>query len=252
MMGPQKKATEKLFYYNISIEKRIPKDHILRRVAEVVDFGFVRQKVESYYGYNGHESEDPIVVLKLMFLLFFENVKSERELLRTLPMRLDWLWFLGLDLDSEVPHHSVLSKARKRWGAAVFEQLFVQVVGSCVEAGLVEGRKIHMDGSLVDADASQKSVICGAEELIAALKRSYGVQERKLEAVDEEEAGEEYQKKNRQLVSRTDPDAAETVVADSQYGTNENFAWCGNRGVEAHMGDVLAKRSSPVFWSGSI
>lgn len=220
-------------------------------------------------------------------------------------MRLDWLWFLGLDLDSEVPHHSVLSKARKRWGAAVFEELFVQVVRSCVEAGLVEGRKIHMDGSLVDADASQKSVICGGEELMAALKHSYGVQERKLEAVDEEKAGEEYQKKNRQLVSRTDPDAAmvkqsprshsqpryknhravddyrgvitavettsgdveenrhlkslyrqharrsgvaaETVVADSQYGTNENFAWCGSRGVRAHMGDGIAKRSSPVF-----
>jgi len=304
-MGAQKQQAEKLFYYNLSLEKRIPKDHILRRVAEVVDFGFVRERAARFYGYNGHESEDPIVLIKLMFLLFFENVKSERELLRTLPMRLDWLWFLELDLDSEVPHHSVLSKARKRWGAAIFEELFVQVVRCCVEAGLVEGSKIHMDGSLVDADASQKSVISGGEELIAALKRSYSEQERKLEAVDEEAEPKEYQKKNRKLVSRTDPDAAlvkqsarshsqpryknhravddyrgvitavettsgdveenrqlkslyrqhgqhsgveaETVVADSQYGTNENFAWCGSQRVEAHMGDVQAKRSSPVF-----
>ena len=107
MLGPQKKPTEKLFYYNLSLEKRIPQDHILRRVAEVIDFGFVRRKVAQYYGYNGHKSEDPIVIMKLMFLLFFEDVKSERELLRTLPMRLDWLWFLGLDLDSEGPHPSV-------------------------------------------------------------------------------------------------------------------------------------------------
>jgi transposase len=305
MIGAEKKPTEKLFYYNLNLEKRIPKDHILRRVAQVVDFGFVRKKVARFYGYNGHQSEDPIVLMKLMFLLFFENVKSERELMRTLPMRLDWLWFLGLDLDSEVPHHSVLSKARKRWGAAVFEELFVHVVRRCVEAGLVEGSKIHMDGSLVDADASQKSVISGGEELIEALKRSYGEQERKLEAVDEEKAAGEYQKKNRKLVSRTDPDAAlvkqsrrshsqpryknhravddargvitavettsgdveenrelkslyrqharhtgveaDTVVADSQYGTNENFAWCGGRRVQAHMGDVVANRKSPVF-----
>ena len=306
MMGAEKKPTEKLFYYNLSLEKRIPKDHRLRQVAERVDFGFVRQQVARFYGYNGHESEDPIVIMKLMFLLFFENVKSERELLRSLPMRLDWLWFLGLDLDSEVPHHSVLSKARKRWGPAVFEELFVRVVRVCVEAGLVEGSKIHMDGSLVDADAAQKSVLCGGEELIAALRCSYGEQESKLEAVVEEKPLKEYKpKRNRKLVSRTDPDAAmvkqssrshsqpryknhrvvddqrgvitavettsgdveensqlkglyrkhgqntgseaQTVVADSQYGTNENFAWCGSRGVRAHMGDFVAKRSAVVW-----
>jgi len=305
-MGAEKKPTEKLFYYHLSLEKRIPKDHRLRRVAELVDFGFVRQQVVECYGYNGHESEDPIVIMKLMFLLFFENVKSERELLRTLPMRLDWLWFLGLDLDSKVPHHSVLSKARKRWGAVVFEELFVRVVRACVEAGLVEGSKIHMDGSLVDADAAQKSVIWGGEELIAALRRSYGEQERKLEGVEWEKPVKAYKPKhNRNLVSRTDPDAAmvkqssrshsqprykhhrvvddqrgvmtavettrgdveensqlaglsrkhgrntgieaRTIVADRQYGTHENFAWCGSRGVRAHLGDFVGQRSSGVF-----
>jgi IS5 family transposase len=56
----------------------------------------------------------PPVLLQLMLLLFLYDVPSERELLRTLPYRLDRLWFLGYDLDSEVPDHSVLSKARKR------------------------------------------------------------------------------------------------------------------------------------------
>jgi transposase len=305
MLGPQKKPTEKLFYYNLSLEKRIPQDHILRRVAEVIDFGFVRQKVARFYGYNGHKSEDPIVIMKLMFLLFFEDVKSERELLRTLPMRLDWLWFLGLDLDSEGPHPSVLSKARRRWGAEVFEELFVQVVRLCVEAGLVEGSKIHLDGSLVNANASQKSVICGSAELIEVLKGSYRQQEGKLEAVEEPSGAKGKEKKNRRLVSRTDPDAAivkqsprshsqaryknhravdddlgvitavettsgdveenrelkelyrqhadntgqsaQTVVADGQYGTHENFAWCASHGVGAHMADGMANRSSPVF-----
>ncbi len=45
-----------------------------------------------------------------MLLLVLYNVRSERELMQTLPERLDWLWFLGYDLDSELPHHSVLSK----------------------------------------------------------------------------------------------------------------------------------------------
>lgn len=116
MMGRQKKRAEKLFYCGFRLEERIPGDHLLRRIEEAVDFGFVRRSVGETYGYNGHESEDPIVIVKLMLLLFLEGVKSERELMRVLPMRLDWLWFLELDLDSEVANHSVLSKARARGG----------------------------------------------------------------------------------------------------------------------------------------
>ena len=61
--------------------------------------------------------------------------------METIPMRLDWLWFLGYDIDSEVPDHSVLSKARARWGAEVFKDFFERVVWQCVEAGLVDGRR---------------------------------------------------------------------------------------------------------------
>jgi hypothetical protein len=57
----------------------------------------------------------------------------------TIPLRLDWLWFLGYDLDSEVPNHSVLSKARARWGVEAFRSFFERVVWQCVEAGLVDG-----------------------------------------------------------------------------------------------------------------
>ena len=44
-------------------------------------------------------------------------------------MRLDWLWFCGYDLDDSLPHHSVISKARRRWGVQTFETLFEQVGG---------------------------------------------------------------------------------------------------------------------------
>ncbi len=111
MMGKQPHPQEKLFYYNLNLDERVPPDHPLRRIRALVDFDFVSGKVESLYGKNGNVSVPPPVILKLMFLLFYENVSSERELMKTLPMRLDWLWFLDFDLDSEVPDHSVLSKA---------------------------------------------------------------------------------------------------------------------------------------------
>ena len=79
--------------------------------------------------------------------------------MRIIPLRIDYLWFLGYSLEDEIPNHSVLSKARRRWGAEVFVRLFRQSVAQCLEAGLIEGSKLHTDSSLVRANASLNSVV---------------------------------------------------------------------------------------------
>src|SRR5262249_31539791 len=147
-----------LFSYQVNLEKRIRPEHPLRRVAQAVDFSFVRAEVARCYGHNGNESVDPVILLKMMFLLFYDNVASERELMQIIPERLDYLWFLGYGLDDEIPDHSVLSKARRRWGKEAFQGLFVRTVEQCVAAGLVSGDKLHVDASLIAAHASKDSV----------------------------------------------------------------------------------------------
>ena len=76
----------------------------------------------------------------MMLLLFLDDIRSERELMRIIPGAAR----LG----------SVLSKARKRRGKDVFLALFSRFVHQCVEARLVEGSKIYVDARLVDANAS--------------------------------------------------------------------------------------------------
>ena len=115
MMGYQPGFQPKLFYHQINLEQRVPKDHLLRKIQEKIDFDFIYAEVKETYGDNGNVSIPPPVILKMLLLLVLYNVRSERELMETIPMRLDWLWFLGYDLDSEVADHSVLSKARARW-----------------------------------------------------------------------------------------------------------------------------------------
>ena len=291
MMGRQTPQKE-LFSYQVDLDRRVRANHPLRRIAARLNGERIREQVQGCYGYNGNESVDPVIIMKLLLLLFLDDIPSERELMRIIPERLDYLWFLGYGLDDAVPDHSVLSKARKRWGVAVFETLFVEVVGQCVQAGLVDGRKLHLDGSLVDAHASNNSVVQGLPELIAALKRVYQVTEQKLE-----DRTLYYAAQNERLISTTDPDAtvvrkggqgprpryknhrvvddahgvitavetttgavaenhrllplvaqhewntatqAETVIADKQYGTAENFRAGQARGLETHMGDLLA------------
>lgn len=152
MIGREKPLREKLFYEGFSLEERVRKDHPLRAIKRAVDFDFIYQEVADEYRYNGNVSVPPSIILKLMFLLFFYDVPSERELIATIPERLDWLWFLGYNLDDKAPDHSVLSKARKRWGKEVFKAFFVRVVRQCVALGLVAGDKLFCDASLVDAD----------------------------------------------------------------------------------------------------
>ena len=210
-MGLQQGDGE-LFSYRINLHQRVRSDHPLRKVLQVVDFGFVREEVARFYGKNGNVSVDPVILVKMMFLLFFENIPSERELMRVLPERLDYLFFLGYGLEDAIPDHSVLSKARTRWGAEVFEQLFVRTVAACVEAGLVDGGKIHMDSSLIDAHASRDSVVEAGPELVAALREAYGRQESKLETFKEpaQSGGQQTSGKgpvNATRVSTTDPQA---------------------------------------------
>src|SRR5436190_20846960 len=124
MMGKPKTLEPKLFYAGAAVDlaARVPAGHRLRRVLAAVGFAFVRPLVAPLYGYNGNASVDPAVALKLMFLSFFEGVRSEREMMADLPLRPDWLWFCGTDVDEAAPDHSVLSKARRRGGLGTFER----------------------------------------------------------------------------------------------------------------------------------
>lgn len=234
MMGVKEPQGE-MFSYQVNLDRRVRSDHPLRLIEKMIDFAFVRQRVAGCYGYNGNVSVDPAVVMKMMFLLFYDDITSERELMRIIPERLDYMWFLGYGLDDKIPDHSVLSKARKRWGVEVFEEIFVRVVWQCVQAGLVDGDKIHVDASLVDANASKNSVVKGPPELIEELKKLYRKEEKKL---DEREDGKDEHSKglNRGMVSTTDPDAP--VVRHGKGDSRPRYK--NHRAVDAAKGVITA------------
>jgi len=80
-MGTQKSDSQ-LFNYAVNLDKRVRANHPLRRVKTAIDFSFVREEVAHRYGRNGNESVPPEVILKMMFLLFFDDIKSERGLMK--------------------------------------------------------------------------------------------------------------------------------------------------------------------------
>lgn len=239
MMGKHENQ-KSLFSFSVDLDRRVRQDHPLRNVTEVVDFSFVREEVKETYGANGNMSVDPEVILKLMFLLFWDDVRSERELMKVLAERLDYLWFIGYGLDDGIPDHSVLSKARARWGPEAFESLFLRSVGQCVEAGLVSNELLHMDGSLIDANASKDSVLKTDPEMVERLREVYGAQEAKLEGCKSDSGRKPLV--NSCLINPSDPDAP---CVRKKTGGESKPRYKAHRAVDDEHGVVTATLTSP-------
>jgi transposase len=241
MMGPRQRREGKLFYAGLNLDERVRADHPLRAIAAAVDFDAVRADVRALYGVRGNPSADPAVLMKLMFLLFYEQVPSERALVAQLPERLDWLWFCGYDLDDEVPDHSVISKARRRWGPEVFAAQFGRVLGQCVEAGLVDGRVLHVDSSLIAANADRGRLTpllrTTGERLYGRLEAASG--ENEPPAAPPEPAQTPSEAEGVPRVSPTDPDARLT----KKYGRTV-LGYKDHRAVDDRCGIVTATETT--------
>jgi len=156
MMG--QKSTEPKLYYSFSLDAAVPSDHILRKVASCVDFSFVRGLTSRFYSRTGQPSVDPVVLFKLSLLGYLFNITSERRLCQEAGLHLAWRWFLGYELDEPIPDHSVLSKARRRFGVTVYESFFKRVVELCEGRGLIQGDVLFLDSTLTEADASRQTL----------------------------------------------------------------------------------------------
>jgi transposase len=143
---------------DVSLEDLVPKDNLYRRLEEELDLSFVRELVRPLYAKGGRPSVDPVVIFRLQLVMFFEDIRSERELMRVAADRLSVRWFLGYDLHEPLPDHSSLTRIRERYGLEVFRRFFEQIVEMCFEAGLVRGKELFFDATKVEADAAVDSL----------------------------------------------------------------------------------------------
>src|SRR4051812_27838642 len=142
----------------VSLNDLVPPDHFYRHLERELDLGFVRELVRDTYAGIGRPSIDPIVVSKLQLIMFFEGLRSERQLMRVVADRLSLRWYLGYDLTEALPDHSSLTRIRERYGVEVFRRFFEAVVEQCVAAGVVWGKELYIDSTDVDANASIDSL----------------------------------------------------------------------------------------------
>jgi transposase len=143
---------------DLSLEELVPDDHFYRRLQARLDLSFVRDLVEPLYANGGRPSVDPVVFFKLQLVMFFEDLRSERQLMRAVADRLSVRWYLGYDLFEPLPDHSSLTRIRDRYGLGTFRRFFEEIVQKCIEASLVWGEELYFDATKVEANASLESI----------------------------------------------------------------------------------------------
>jgi transposase len=231
MMGQHSRA-ESLFYY-FRIEDHVPENHLLRLIDRHVSFESVREQLRDSYSDTGRPSIDPEVLLRILLCGYLYGVTSERKLVEELRMHLAWRWFTGLGFDQEIPNHSTFSKNRhgRFQESKLFQELFERIVAQCVTAGLVNGEHLSVDGSFIQANATNDSRI-PREQLPEAAQVKRTVREYLKELEEENGDGEPVHQQDK--VSTTDPDAT--------------YASKGNRPAElGYFDNYLVDNSSCVI-----
>jgi transposase len=220
---------EKLFI-NFQLSEQIPADNIYRLINESIDFRFLYKATAQYYGTEGQKSIDPVVFMKLMLAGYLENLNSDRRIINALRLRLDIRYFIGYNLDEELPWHSTLSRTRQLYGEQVFTELFKRVLKQCIDKRMVSGRRQAVDSVFIKANAAidsmlAKEILVDAENYSEELKANEEEDTViKMVAEDKPEDGDsetEVKFTNATHYSPVDPDAR--LSTKSRKPTNLNY-----------------------------
>lgn len=158
-MRGTRQQQDAMFSY-VSIEDRVSADHPLRRIKGLVDplLQSMSKSFDPLYAVTGRQSIPPEYLLKASLLQMLYSIRSERLLVEEMNYNLLFRWFIGLSMDDEVWDHSTFTKNRDRLLAGdIATKLLEQVLGLAREHRLLSDEHFTVDGTLVEAWASQKS-----------------------------------------------------------------------------------------------
>lgn len=227
-MQGKKQYSEKLFT-SFQLSNYVPADNFYRRLKESLDLEWLYKSTKNYYGREGQQSIDPVVFFKLILVGYLENLASDRKIIAHSRLRLDILFFLGYNLDEELPWHSTISRTRALYGEEVFKELFSKVLSLCVGKGMLSGRRQAIDSAYIKANASMDSLV---EKEIIEDGEHY------LDELQHDEYGGEVKQHNN--VMRDDRDS-DTITRSRKGSTEQHHNWKGEAYKDMPKGKSVTK-----------
>lgn len=136
---------------------RIPEDHLLKRIANAVDFSFINELVaDSYCASFGRPAKEPELMAKLCILERLYDL-SDVKVIEEANCNLAYLWFLGLNPDDPLPDPSLLAKFRtQRLKDISLDEILSEIVRQCVEKGIIKGTTLAVDTTHTEANCRKQ------------------------------------------------------------------------------------------------
>jgi len=166
MIG-ERQVDQVALFYEFSLERHVPADHILRSIDRFVDLSDVRGHLAPFYSTTGRPSVAPELLIRMLIVGYCCGIRSERRLCEEVHLNLAYRWFCRLGLDGDVPDHSTFSKNRhgRFRDSDLLRHIFETVVSRCMAEGLVGGDGFAVDASLIKAEANRQRGVEGAQGL---------------------------------------------------------------------------------------
>lgn len=144
--------------FHSSLYDKIPENHILKRIDEVVDFSFTNDLLEdSYCKKYGRPAKEPQMMCKLLFLQHMYNLSDER-VIEEASLNLAHMYFIGVNPEDILPDKSLLSKFRtQRLKESTLDEIITEIVRQCVEKGIIESNGVSIDATHVEANTIKKT-----------------------------------------------------------------------------------------------
>jgi transposase len=231
----------------VCLDELVADDDVLRRVERLVAWGAVRESAAPFYSDFGRPGVDPVVLVKMFLVAAIRGIGSMRETLRVAQVDLSIRRFLGYGLTEALPHHATFSYAQcvRFAQSSVFEQLFTQVLASCRDAGLLDGSRLIVDATHVEADAALKSLRAELQ-VIEGDKEDVGNESDQRPALKlaEPRPGPTPKRKasNATAVSRTDPDAKLRY----KPGHRPHLVYCAQVATDPKARVIVAVHAEPA------
>src|SRR6201987_443025 len=166
MMGHQKVEQAALFY-EFSLERHVPTNHLLRSIDRFAELGELRRELSAFYSTIGRPSIAPELMIRTLLVGYCFGIRSERRWCEEVHLNLAYRWFCRLELNGCVPDHSTFSKNRhgRFRQSDLLRRVFETVLRRCIREGLVGGEGFAVDAILIKADANRQNGIEGEKGL---------------------------------------------------------------------------------------
>jgi len=165
VFGNKEKAAQPEFWVATEQLPKSPKSTFYSKLDETLkSFGFVaqvRQICAPAYKQTGtgRPGIDPVVYLKMIMVGFFEDLPSERAIAARCADSMSIRAFLNYELDEKTPDHSSFTVIRQRLGVEVYERIFTLTLQALREHGLLRGKNLGIDSSVIEANASLRALV---------------------------------------------------------------------------------------------